>query len=422
MTTVASTDPEPRQRPVRSRWRAGLAALLISVGAILAPLAMIGYWATTTILDTDSFVAAFTPLIAEPDVQQYLSEQTLTALESRVDIDELVARVFAGTDQATAQLPITSAALAVLKDSIADGFRSVVGQAADRVIASPGFATTWENVLRISHRQLTGALSGDPAVAATVTSDGFGLQLGPIVDQIRTSLTEQGYRLAELIPAVDHTIVLIPGTELTRWQAGYQVGVALAGWLPWVCLALLAGGILLAGDRRAALVRAGFALAAGFAVVALAVVVTGGILPGQFDSIPESVIAVGFTAATGPLSDLALTGLTISILIALPAWLGTTGPIARRLRSGGNTALRQFHRWRDGIGLTTGRFGRFLAAHRRALGWVIGLLVVGHLWFTRPLSPGGIITGAAAGGVLLTLTRLLEAEVPTEPPADDNGV
>ena len=41
----------------RSRWWTALAAILIVIGCLLAPLAVIGGWGKTTLTDTDAFVA-----------------------------------------------------------------------------------------------------------------------------------------------------------------------------------------------------------------------------------------------------------------------------------------------------------------------------------------------------------------------------
>src|SRR5215212_11241872 len=50
----------------RSRWWTALAATLIVIGCLLAPLAVIGGWGKTTLTDTDAFVATYAPLAHDP--------------------------------------------------------------------------------------------------------------------------------------------------------------------------------------------------------------------------------------------------------------------------------------------------------------------------------------------------------------------
>jgi hypothetical protein len=53
----------------RSRWWTALAATLIVIGCLLAPLAVIGGWGKATLTDTDAFVATYAPLANDPVVQ-----------------------------------------------------------------------------------------------------------------------------------------------------------------------------------------------------------------------------------------------------------------------------------------------------------------------------------------------------------------
>ncbi len=62
-------DVAPSGSRGRSRLRIAIAALLISVSVILAPVAVIGTWARTQLVDTDAFVQTFAPLASEPAVE-----------------------------------------------------------------------------------------------------------------------------------------------------------------------------------------------------------------------------------------------------------------------------------------------------------------------------------------------------------------
>ena len=72
---VAMLESENRQLKApdgskRSAWlRPTIAAILITVGVILAPVSVIGAWARLELVDTDRFVATLGPLAQDPAVQ-----------------------------------------------------------------------------------------------------------------------------------------------------------------------------------------------------------------------------------------------------------------------------------------------------------------------------------------------------------------
>lgn len=51
---------------------------------------MLGTWAKTTLIDTDSCVADFSPVIRDPDMQAYLTDQVSVALEQTIDAEQVV--------------------------------------------------------------------------------------------------------------------------------------------------------------------------------------------------------------------------------------------------------------------------------------------------------------------------------------------
>ena len=54
-------------------------------------------------------------------------------------------------------------------------------------------------------------LASELAKANQAAGDGLGIQLGPIVDQVRQRLTAQGVGAASLIPSVNRTIIIGTG-------------------------------------------------------------------------------------------------------------------------------------------------------------------------------------------------------------------
>ena len=79
----------------RGRWIWTLASVaLISIGALLAPAAVIANWTRIELTNTDEFVATFSPLAKDPEVQAFVIAQTTTAIKNNVDIPGLTAELF----------------------------------------------------------------------------------------------------------------------------------------------------------------------------------------------------------------------------------------------------------------------------------------------------------------------------------------
>ena len=58
----AVPDEKASSRRSRGRWWTVLAAVLIVLGCLMAPLAVVSGWAKSTLTDTDTFVATYAPL------------------------------------------------------------------------------------------------------------------------------------------------------------------------------------------------------------------------------------------------------------------------------------------------------------------------------------------------------------------------
>src|ERR671913_274153 len=67
----------------RGRWWTVLAVVLVVLGCLLAPLAVIGGWGKTILTDTDAFVATYAPLARDPAVQSYIVDQAATERRAR---------------------------------------------------------------------------------------------------------------------------------------------------------------------------------------------------------------------------------------------------------------------------------------------------------------------------------------------------
>lgn len=312
---------EPPARP--SRWRGAAAVALIVIGALLVPFAAVAGWARTAVFDTDTFVATYALLARDPQVQAFVTEQAVAAIDQQLDVEGLVTEVVDGLSGLLPNRPRVAAALRALQRPAVAGVQSAMNRAAFEVVSSEAFATVWETSLRVSHAQLLAALQGDPQAALAIDDKGIGLQLGPIIAQVRATLIERGFSLASAIPAIERTIVLVPSSELVRVQAGYRLGVAAGAWLPWLALALLAGGVLLARRRTTALIGVGVGVALGTAAALIALAVAEVlVLAGVPASVvPGPVMELLFATVTQGLAATLTTVLVLGVVAALVAWI-----------------------------------------------------------------------------------------------------
>ena len=82
-TTVAP--PPHRRRP----GRATAAVVLILVGALLAPVAVVAVWARGLVEDTDRYLATVAPLSEDPQIQSAVTNRLTTAIVEAVNLEDL---------------------------------------------------------------------------------------------------------------------------------------------------------------------------------------------------------------------------------------------------------------------------------------------------------------------------------------------
>src|SRR6266496_1368538 len=96
---VAEPRGRPRQahRQHRFSWRTPLAALLIVVGCVLAPVSVLAVWTANQVSDTSQYVANVAPLIKDPAIQNALTDKLTSEIVTKIDVKGL-------TDQVAAEL------------------------------------------------------------------------------------------------------------------------------------------------------------------------------------------------------------------------------------------------------------------------------------------------------------------------------
>lgn len=399
-----------------------LATVLIVIGAVLAPVAVAASWAKATLTDTDAFVATYASLVRDPGVRDFVTDQTVQVIDEQIDIPQLTSDVIDGiTGLGTG--PVATRALDALKGPAAQGIQSLVQSKVAEFVASEAFATVWTQALRISHAQLIAAMQNDPDAAVSLGGDGsVGIQLAPIIDEVKKVLLAQGITFADQIPSVNRTIVVARSDALPTVQLAYGLAVGAGSWLPWVALLLLAAGVVVARRRSVALIWAAVALALSMAVLITAfaivhVVAVAAISPAV---VPANVTGTLLEAVIGAMRDTSVAVLVLALVVAVVAWLSGPFRTPQALRGLANTGAGRIREAAENRGLSTGRVGEWMYARRVLLRVVVAAIAAAIVIFVRPLTPGLIVWTLVLAAVVLAILEIVQRPTITVPAGADD--
>src|SRR5262252_2893451 len=159
-TEVTELREKESAQPRRHRvsWRTPVAALLIVIGCILAPLSVIGIWTANQVSDTNRYVANIEPLIHEPAIQNALTDKITTAITSHLNVTGYVDQASAALD--SKGLTRVGALVKSFAPSLASGVAGYVHTAVHKIVTGPRFAHAWVQVNTVVHQALTKVLSG----------------------------------------------------------------------------------------------------------------------------------------------------------------------------------------------------------------------------------------------------------------------
>lgn len=271
--------------------RSFAAFVLLLVGAVLVPVATVGWWAHTDLVPTTGYVATVAPLATDPAVVAAVEDRLVAATMQPIDRA-------AGTAGAAAE-PIVRSAVA-------------------RVVADPVFARAWRASSRDVHRQLVSVLAGHRAVRAGSTVQ---LELAPLSAVVRRELVRAGVPFASQLPTVQAGLPLFPTRDLTAARGAYSVVARYGGVLPVGALVVILLGLLVARRRGASLARTALASLVGLALVVVAVLLGRTVFSSSVPAtIPSGVAhAVYDTVVSGLWRDLLVVaaGAAVAVLAGL---------------------------------------------------------------------------------------------------------
>lgn len=414
------TPPPPAREAKRGGWwRALVSAICITLASILVPVSIVGSWARVQLVSEDAFVATFAPLAHDPDVQNLVIEKATGAIDDSVDIDGITNDLFDGL-AGLGLPPRAESALQLLRQPAIAGVHSLVNTAVTRIVQSDAFAEIWRKALVASHRALVASATGDQSGAITVNGQGVvGIQLGPVIDELKSALEQQGFGFASAIPTINATIVVAQSDALLVVNTVYNLAVTIGYWLPVLALVLFAAGILAARRRSVALLGTGIGFTVGAGVLAIALSAASVVLGLNAPSlgIPSQTLDTIYFAVVDAMRDTSVVLVFLGLIIAIAAWLGGRWRPAARVRRFSASLTATARHGLQRRGLSTGRFGEGLYRWRLAVRIAIIVVTVAVVFvFFRPLTFATVITALVIALVVWLIVELLSRH-PDDPHA-----
>jgi len=351
----------------RIGWRAPVATILIVLGCVLAPLAVVGVWSANQVSDTSRYLANVEPLIHDPAIQTALTDQVTNQITSHLNVTGYANQ--AAALLSSKGLGRVGALLKSFGPSISGAVNGYIRGQVHNVVTGPRFARAWIQVNTVAHQELVKAVSGRGGGAVKVINGQVTIDLAPFINIAKQQLVSRGFTLVNSLPAIHPTFALFSARELTKAQTGYRLINDLKIVLPILALLLIGLGVYLAPGHRRALIGAGLGFAASMLALGAALAIFRGVYLG---SVPNSVLPSDAAAALYDtfvrfIKEALRTLLVVGLVVAAAAFLTGPSVTAVGTRRACASGLGWVRRGGERAGVTTGPAGRWTFVHRKAL-------------------------------------------------------
>ena len=298
----------------RSKRRRLLPLTLITIGSVLAILAIFAVWANRQLLDTDNWTDTSAQLLENDEIRGQLAIYLIDQLYANVDVQAELADTLPPRLQ-----PLAGPAAGAFQDL---GVRGV-----DRLLERPRAQELWEQANRRAHRRFLQVVEDGGTDNVSTTGGNVTLDLKGILEQTQAQFGVGG-RLAERLPPDAAQLTILKSDELELAQDGVNLLKALAIILVILALGLMALGVYLArGWRREALRACGFGLILAGVAALVARSLAGGAVVGLADTASvEPALDATWSISTSLLIEAATATLLYGIVVVFAAWLA--GPTA----------------------------------------------------------------------------------------------
>ncbi len=297
-----------------------LAWVLFALGTLVIFVGSLTVWVKRQALDTESWVDTSTQLLEDDDVRAALSVYIVDELYANADPQ-------AALEQ---RLPTNLQGLAA---PIAGALRQPAVEGVDRFLQRPRVQTAWEELNRVTHRELLAVLEDETRGNITTGEGTVTLNVHTLVANIGQELGF-GEDLAARLPPDAGQIVLLQSDQLEA----AQTGVKALKWMSWLVILIAfvcyAGAIWLARGRRAMLRNIGVAfLLVGILLLVVRRLVGNYIVDAlaSGESVRDAV-GSSWIIGTSLLSEVAWALVVYGVVILIGTWLAGPSRYATRAR------------------------------------------------------------------------------------------
>jgi len=373
----------------RFSWRTPVSIVLIVLGCVLSPVAVLAVWAGNEVSDTGRWVATVEPLIHDQAIQNVLTDKITAEVTRQLNLTGTLNQVSAQLDDKG--LPRLSSLVKTFGPQIASAVTGFIHSTVHRIVSGPRVAKLWVQANTVAHQAVVKVLSGEGNGAISTSNGQIVLNLGPFVAVVKQDLVDHGFSLAANIPPVSPTVALFQAHDLAKAQAGYRLIRTLKIVLPILMLALLAAGVYVARKRRRALIGAALGLAASMLVLAIGLLIARSI---YLNSVPPSVLpgdaaAAAFDAMVYFIKITLRVVLAVALVVAIGAFITGSSHTAVQVRSGLKSGAGRIRAYGERRGVSAGPAGVWTYAHRRGLR--IGSVALFALVFVFWGHPTGLV-------------------------------
>ncbi|WP_237313987.1 hypothetical protein [Streptomyces sp. AMCC400023] len=290
--------------------RAALSAVLTALACLLIPVGALAAWATYELADRARYEEVMAPLAADPAVREALADAVAAGVLREVRVGP----------------------------PLRGPVREFTHDAAHSFTQTEAFRTAWHMVNRAAHDAVLTAVRAEDTGGGGTGGPGVGgaravtLDLAPVGERVKRQLVRDHVPFAHRIPVARTEVEVLSAAELVQLRKGYHVLEIAAFWLPVGALALAAGGVLVATQRRRAVCATGLGAALGGALLGVAVALGRHLTLADLppDVSPAAAGAV-YDALTATLRTVTWGLVLLGTTVAGAAWL--TGRLVRHRRA-----------------------------------------------------------------------------------------
>jgi len=417
--------PPVRRAAGRGRARTAAVVVLVTLGLLTAPLAVVAAWAERVLTDTDRYVATVGPLAADPVVRSAVEDRVTAIVMERAQVEDLVHEAVTAIGSQPGVPPRASLALGAMEEPLTSGIESFVRRVAVRVVESEAFETAWVEANRLAHEQLVAVMEGREGNALQLGEQGqLTIQLAGVIEALKDQLVASGFDVAAGIPEVDASFTVVQTTQLVKVQNAYESVRLLGTWLPWLSLGLLVAGVVASRERARTLVVVGLGLLVAMVVLALGLSVGRtfylAALAGEVARLDAAEVV--FDQLVLDIRAALRTVAVAGLVVATAAYVAGRSTSARSARAGASRAFATVRARAAARGVTSGPVGTWLGLHKGAVRTVVVSAAALVVLLARTPTPGLVVGVALVAAGLVTIVELVaRPPAPAVPDGTDDG-